>query len=50
VSIFEVAAPVRELLDVEERAWRDVSDVGVAAARIEWAGAAREMLLVAAKK
>lgn len=27
-----------------------MSDVGVATARIEWAGAAREMLLVAAKK
>lgn len=27
-----------------------MSDVGVAAARIEWAGAAREMLLVAARK
>ncbi|MEJ1109443.1 MULTISPECIES: hypothetical protein [unclassified Kribbella] len=50
MSILDVAAPDHELPDVAERAWRDVSDVGVAAARIEWAGAAREMLLVAAKK
>ena len=50
MSVFDVVAPVRELPDVEERVWRDVADVGVAAARIEWAGAAREMLLVAAKK
>lgn len=50
MSILDVAAPDQILPDVEERAWRDVSDVGVAAARIEWAGAAREMLLVAARK
>ncbi|GAA1573588.1 hypothetical protein GCM10009789_28880 [Kribbella sancticallisti] len=50
MSIFDVAAPDHELPDVEERAWREVSDVGVATARIEWAGAAREMLLVAATK
>jgi hypothetical protein len=36
--------------DVEGRAWREVSDVGVAVARVEWAAAARELLLVAAKK
>lgn len=50
MSSFDVAAPDHELPDVAERAWRDVADVGVAAARVEWAGAAREMLLVAAKK
>lgn len=50
VSTFDVAAPDHELSDVPERAWRDVSDVGAAAARIEWAGAAREMLLAAAGK
>ncbi|GAA3585368.1 hypothetical protein GCM10022235_64820 [Kribbella ginsengisoli] len=50
VSTFDVAATDHELPDVEERAWRDVSDVGMATARTEWAGAAREMLLVAAKK
>ncbi|WP_328993546.1 hypothetical protein OG394_04350 [Kribbella sp. NBC_01245] len=50
MSIFDVAAPDQIPPDVEERAWRDVSDVGVAAARVEWAGAAREMLLVAARK
>lgn len=50
MSISDVAAPDHELPDVAERAWRDVSDVGVAAARVEWAGAAREMLLVAASK
>ena len=50
MSTLDVAAPDHELPDLEERAWRDVSDVGVATARIEWAGAAREMLLVAAKK
>ena len=36
--------------DVEDRVWREVSDVGVAAARVEWAGAAREMLIVAAER
>jgi hypothetical protein len=50
VSNLDVAAPDQKLPDGEERAWREVSDVGVATARIEWAGAAREMLLVAAKK
>src|SRR5882672_9846141 len=50
VSTFDVAAPDHELPDVEERAWRDVADVGMATARTEWAGAAREMLLVAAAK
>jgi hypothetical protein len=50
VSVSEVAASEYELSDLEERAWRDVSEVGVAAARVEWANAAREMLLVAAKK
>ncbi|QNE16914.1 hypothetical protein F1D05_02110 [Kribbella qitaiheensis] len=50
MSIFDVAAPDHDLPDVEDRPWREVSDVGVATARIEWAGAAREMLLVAAKK
>jgi hypothetical protein len=50
MSTFDVAAPDHELPDLEVRAWRDVSDVGVATARIEWAGAAREMLVVAAKK
>jgi hypothetical protein len=47
VSTLDVAALDHELPDVADR---DVSDVGVAAARIEWAGAAREMLLVAARK
>src|SRR4051794_6114955 len=47
VSSLDVAALDHELPDVADR---DVSDVGVAAARIEWAGAAREMLLVAARK
>lgn len=47
MSLLDVAAPDQELPD---RAWREVSDVGVAAARIEWARAAREMLLVAARK
>jgi hypothetical protein len=42
--------PDHELPDVEERAWREVSDVGIATARTEWAGAAREMLLTAAGK
>ncbi|MEV6285757.1 hypothetical protein [Kribbella sp. NPDC051770] len=41
---------VAEMTDVEQRDWREVSDVGIAAARVEWAGAAREMLLVAARK
>ena len=50
MSTFDVAAPDHELPNVEERAWREVSDVGMATARNEWAGAAREMLLVAAKK
>ncbi len=47
MSTLDLAAPDHELPDVADR---DVSDVGVAAARIEWAGAAREMLLVAARK
>ncbi|TDU83926.1 hypothetical protein EV138_6390 [Kribbella voronezhensis] len=47
MSSLDVAAPDQELPDLVER---DVADVGVAAARIEWAGAARELLLVAAKK
>jgi hypothetical protein len=47
VSTLDVAAPDHELPDVADR---DVSDVGVAAARIEWAGAARDLLLVAARK
>ncbi|MFC0626284.1 hypothetical protein [Kribbella deserti] len=50
MSTFDVAAPDHELPDTEERAWRDVADVGVAAARVEWAGAAREMLIETAKK
>ena len=50
MSTFDVAAPDHELPDVEKRAWREVSDVGMATARNEWAGAAREILLVAAKK
>ncbi len=50
MSIFDVAAPDQKLPDAEDRAWREVSDVGVATARVEWAGAAREMLLVAANK
>ncbi|MEU0090578.1 hypothetical protein [Kribbella sp. NPDC006257] len=47
MSSLDVAALDHELPDVVDR---DVSDVGVAAARIEWAGAAREMLLIAARK
>ncbi|WP_143465440.1 hypothetical protein [Kribbella sp. ALI-6-A] len=50
MSTSDVAAPDQNLPDVEERAWRDVSDVGIATARTEWAGAAREMLLRAAGK
>ena len=50
MSSFDIAASDRTVQDVEDRAWREVSDVGVAAARIEWAGAAREMLIVAAKR
>ncbi|MFB6721043.1 hypothetical protein ACFCV3_12820 [Kribbella sp. NPDC056345] len=50
MSIYDVATSDQDLPEVEERAWREVSDIGVAAARIEWAGAARELLLVAAKK
>jgi hypothetical protein len=50
VPLSDVAAPDQNLPDVEERPWREVSDVGVATARIEWAGAAREMLITAAGK
>jgi hypothetical protein len=50
VSTSDVAAPDQNLPDVEHPAWRDVSDVGIATARTEWAGAAREMLLRAAAK
>ncbi|GAB2574582.1 hypothetical protein GCM10027269_33570 [Kribbella endophytica] len=50
VSSFDVVSPDHELTDVEERAWREVSDVGIAVARTEWAGAARELLLGAARK
>jgi hypothetical protein len=46
VSTFDVAAPDHKLPYAGERAVREVSDVGMATARIEW----REMLLVAAKK
>ncbi|GAA0583091.1 hypothetical protein HPO96_09005 [Kribbella sandramycini] len=50
MSILDVATSDHEVQNVEDRPWREVSDVGVAAARIEWAGAAREMLLGAARK